>query len=192
MESAAAETAAIEHVATSAPMRTPEPVDYASYAPAKEDALTALKGALNESCSCLYVYRDFGATENHFTQKAKMFGGNGELVKNMDENWKSDPYAGRSCIRCEIGTEGKDWGGWMFLNGYLPAGETVPRLNDGKQKSAGIDLTGATELRFFAKGESGGETVEFFTAGFGYDGEWGNKLVDYPDSARSRRLALLC
>ena len=172
-------------------MRTPEPVDYASYEPAKEDALTALKGALNESRSCLYVYRDFGVTENHFTQKAKMFGSNGELVKNMDENWKSDPYAGRSCIRCEIGTEGKDWGGWMFLNGYLPAGETVPRLNDGKQKDAGMDLAGAKELRFFAKGESGGETVEFFTAGFGYDGEWGNKLVDYPDSAKKQTLGFV-
>lgn len=169
----------------------PKPMDYTVYASAKGAAAAALKGALEESRGCLYVYHDFGATENHFTQKAKMFGSNGELVKNMDENWQSNPYAGRSCIRCEIGTEGKDWGGWMFLNGYLPAGETVPRLNDGKQENAGIDLAGATELRFFAKGESGGETVEFFTAGFGYDGEWGNKLVDYPDSAKKQTLGFV-
>lgn len=173
------------------PALTPEPADYAAYTPAKDAALAALKGALDESRSCLYAYRDFGATENHFTQKAKMFGCNGELVKDMDENWQSNPYSGRSCIRCEIGTEGKDWGGWLFLNGYLPAGETVPRLNDGKQEHAGLDLTGATELRFFAKGENGGEAVEFFTAGFGYDGEWGNRLVDYPDSAKKQTLGFV-
>ena len=170
------------------PVPTPVPVDYTAYTPAKDAAVAALKGALDESRSCLYVYRDFGVTENHFTQKAKMFGSNGELVKNMDENWQSNPYSGRSCIRCEIDTEGKDWGGWLFLNGYLPAGETVPHLNDGRQENAGLDLTGATELRFYAKGESGGETVEFFTAGFGYDGEWGNQIVDYPDSAKKQTL----
>lgn len=173
------------------PVPTPEPVDYAAYTPAKEAALAALKGALDESRSCLYVYRDFGATENHFTQKAKMFGNNGGLVKDMDENWQTNPYSGRSCIRCEIGTQGEDWGGWLFLNGYLSAGETLPRLNDGKQENAGLDLTGATELRFFAKGENGGETVEFFTAGFGYDGEWGNQLVDYPDSAQKQTLGFV-
>ena len=173
------------------PVPTPVPVDYAAYTPAKDAALNALKGALEEGRSCLYVYRDFGATGNHFTQKAKMFGNNGELVKNMDENWQNNPYSGRSCIRCEIGTQNKDWGGWLFLNGYLPTGETVPRLNDGKQKNAGLDLTGATELRFFAKGENGGEMVEFFTAGFGYDGEWGNRLVDYPDSVKKQTLGFV-
>ena len=186
----AAQTAA-EPAASPEPAPTPEPVDYVAYTPAKEAALAALNGSLDESRACLYVYRDFGDTENHFTQKAKMFGRNGELVKNMDENWQGDPYSGRSCIRCEIDTEGKDWGGWLFLNGYLPAGETVPRLNDGGQEHAGLDLTGATELRFFARGENGGETVEFFTAGFGYDGEWGNRLVDYPDSAKKQTLGFV-
>lgn len=66
------------------PVPTPVLVDYVAYTPAKDAALNALKGILDESRSCLYVYRDFGATENHFTQKAKMFGSNGELVKNMD------------------------------------------------------------------------------------------------------------
>ena len=169
----------------------PEPIYYTVYIPAKNAAITALKGALDDSRACLYVYRDFGATENHFTQKAKMFGKNGELVKNMDENWQSDPYTGRSCIRCEIGTEGKDWGGWLFLNGYLPKGEIIPRLNDGRQQNAGLDLTGAAELRFFARGETGSETIEFFTAGFGYDGESGDRLVKYPDSARKQTLGFV-
>ena len=50
----------------------------------------------------------------------------------------------------------------------------------------GLDLTGATELRFMAKGDRGGEKVEFFTAGFGYDGTSGKKNVEYPDSAKKQ------
>ena len=35
-----------------------------------------------------------------------------------------------------------------------------------------------------AKGENGGERVEFFTCGFGYDGETGKQMVNYPDSCK--------
>ena len=38
--------------------------------------------------------------------------------------------AGRTCIRCSQTVRMHDWGGWMFLNGWLPEGETVPQLND--------------------------------------------------------------
>lgn len=160
--------------------------EYTEYMQAKDDAVSYLKNALDSSRGCVYVYRDFSLTENHFTQKAKIWGRNGGLVKNMDENWREGAFAGQSCIRCDIETHGEDWGGWMFLNGYLPKDETTPRLNDGNQPDAGLDLTGAAELRFYAKGENGGEVVEFFTAGFGYDGEWGNQLVKYPDSAKKQ------
>ena len=37
-----------------------------------------------------------------------------------------------------------------------------------------------------AKGDRGGEKVEFFTAGFGYDGTSGKKNVEYPDSAKKQ------
>ena len=78
----------------------------------------------------------------------------------------------------------------MFLNGYLPEGETVPRLNDGQSGGQGLDLSHAEELRFYAKGEQGGEKVEFYTAGFGHD-EWGNKIVAYPDSAKKQTLGFV-
>lgn len=162
-----------------------------AYASAKQAAVDNLLAQLDSYRHNVYVYRDYAISENHYTQKAKIFGTDEALVHDMDEDWRQDPYTGDSCIRCELEAGYRDWGGWMFLNGYLPEGETTPLLNDGTTP-AGLDLTGATELRFFAKGEQGGEVLEFFTAGYGYDGNTGQQLVDYPDSAAkvSRRITL--
>lgn len=154
-----------------------------TYRSAADAALGALEDALHSQKSCIYVYRDFGDTENHFTQKAKMAGQDASLVRDMDENWREKPDSDNSCIRCSQVTAPGDWGGWLFLNGWLPEGEVIPALNDGSMDGQGMDLSGAAALTFRARGENGGEVVEFFTCGFGYDGEWGNKTVPYPDSA---------
>ena len=176
--------------ATVAPLPTPIPT-YSEYDATKANAVNALSNRLLSCQSDVYVYQDYAETQNNFTQKAKIWGSNESLVKNMDENWTDNAFAGKSCIRCQIDTSGKDWGGWMFLNGYLPAGETQPRLNDGKQDNAGLDLSGADMLRFYARGETGAEVVEFFALGFGYDGEWGTPLVPYPDSAKKQSLGFV-
>lgn len=176
---------------TPEPTPAPEPVDYSKYDEAKAAAVEALATRLGEIRDCVYVYRESGDTWNSFTQKAKMAGQDAGRVHDMDENCTTEPYAGESCIRCRVETSGSDWGGWLFLNGYLPEGETAPQLNDGNQEDAGMDLTGAEALSFFARGENGGETVEFFTAGFGYDGEWGTRLVNYPDSAKKQTLGFV-
>ena len=172
------------------PVSEPVPADEGSagFNDAEDAALTALSDRMAEERSQVWVYRDFGMTENNFTQKAKMWGTDESLVKDMDENCTDDPYEGRSCIKCSQLTLEGDWGGWLFLNGYLPKGETVPKLNDGSTGGQGMDLTGATELKFAAKGAEGGEAVEFFTAGFGYNGETGAKTVNYPDSSQKRSL----
>ena len=151
---------------------------------AKDTALSALSSRLASERSCVWVYRDFGVTENHFTQKAKMWGIDESLVHDMDENCTDDPFGGSSCIKCSQTTAEGDWGGWLFLNGYLPEGESVPLLNDGSTGGQGVDLSGASELTFAARGENGGETVEFFTAGFGYDGATAERTAEYPDSAK--------
>ena len=163
--------------------------DEAAILNAKELAVRALTDRLSESDGELYVYKNFASSVNHYTQKAKIFGQFGGNVRDMDENWTEDAVSGSS-IRCEQDTVLSDWGGWMFLNGYLPAGETVPRLNDGLTDDQGLDLSGADSLRFFARGEQGGEKVEFFTAGFGWD-EWGNKTVPCPDSAKKHSLGFV-
>ena len=162
-----------------------------SYEKEKRAALNGLAWRTEDHRLLVYVYKDFGLTENHFTQKAKMAGKDEDLVLDMDENWTEDPFSGDSCIRCEQITQPGDWGGWLFLNGYLPEGESIPRLNDGSMDGQGLDLSGAASLSFCAKGEKGGEKVEFFTAGFGYDGETNIRTVEYPDSARKRSLGVV-
>ncbi|MDO5132832.1 MAG: hypothetical protein Q4D81_07605 [Eubacteriales bacterium] len=157
-----------------------------AYAAAKDAALSGLQSRMDQEREAVYVYKDFGLTRNHFTQKAKMTGVDESLVLDMDENWQDNPREGSSCIRCEQITREGDWGGWLFLNGYLPRGESVPLLNDGSMDGQGLDLSGADALRFYARGEHGGETVEFFTAGFGYDAKYNFTTVEYPDSARKQ------
>ena len=162
--------------------------EYRRIAASGDKALGALEDALDALESGVYVYRDFGDTENHFTQKAKMAGFDDSLVMDMDENWRENPCSGESCIRCRQIVSPRDWGGWLFLNGWLAEGETAPRLNDGSMDGQGMDLTGAKLLTFWARGERGGERVEFFTCGFGYDGQWGVSTAEYPDSARKHSL----
>ena len=163
---------------------------YDAYQPASERALGALEEALAAEYGSVYIYREFGDTGNHFTQKAKRWGTDESLAEDMNENWRENPAAGDSCIRCVQITREGDWGGWLFLNGWLAEGETVPRLNDGSMDGQGLDLTGAEALTFMARGEKGGEAVEFFTCGFGYDGERGEALVRYPDSEKKRSLGV--
>ena len=159
---------------------------YESFQPAAEKAVQALKNTLEEERRNIYVYRDFGDTENHYTQKALMAGMDASLVRDMNENWQENPYSGSSCIRCEQITHEGDWGGWLFLNGYLHEGSNVPELNDGTADGQGLDLSGAERLTFFARGERGGEQVEFFTCGFGYNSEWNVQVVPFPDSSMKR------
>ena len=161
--------------------------DYKAFRKSADKALAALENALDEQRASVYVWREAGDSQNHFTQKAKIFGSDETLVEDMDENWRENPAAGRSCIRCCQTVEKNDWGGWIFLNGWLPEGETTPQLNDGSVEGQGLDLTGTQSLTFMARGEKGGEKVEFYTCGFGRD-EKGRAVVPYPDSAEKKSL----
>ncbi|MDR1130808.1 MAG: hypothetical protein LBL15_00120 [Oscillospiraceae bacterium] len=183
----------------SAPVSTQEPEaataavpdPYAAYAPSKDAAIEYLRNRYADSRNIIYVYTDFASALNHFTQKAKIGGGNTSYIKDMQENWREDYYAGHSAIRCEVRTRGNSWGGWLFVNGYLPKGEKLPRLCFGEINGTGVNLSGARTLRFAAKGEKGGEVVEFFTAGLGYDGERDTPITPYPDSSIKRSLGFI-
>ena len=58
-----------------------EPADFR---PAADRALAALENALDEQRASVYVYRESGDSQNHFTQKAKMWGANETLIGDMD------------------------------------------------------------------------------------------------------------
>ena len=104
----------------------------------------------------------------------------------MNENCKEDPAVGKTCIKCSQTIEGNEWGGWLFLNGYSTDGDSKIKMNDGTTDDQGMDLTGATKITFYAKGEKGGEVIDFITCGFGYNGDTGLVEVNYPDSTEKQ------
>lgn len=111
------------------------------------------------------VYTDISAAGNHFVCHGKM----GDLdAVEMDGCWIEDPHRGSTCIRCVFENSGNNWGGFYFLNGVLEGEERQPKPNWGDYCEAGFDLSGATELTFWAKGQSGNEVIEFFAFGVGH------------------------
>ncbi|VAX35301.1 hypothetical protein MNBD_UNCLBAC01-1762 [hydrothermal vent metagenome] len=117
------------------------------------------------SFSPFYVFADKGSRKNHYIPSGFM--PDGKCVSFKD-TWTNDCHSGNTCLRivydvgCSRATQ--KWAGIYWLN---PA-------NNWGQRKGGFDLTGATKLTFWAKGEKGGEQIQEFTVG----GISGN----YPDS----------
>jgi len=112
-----------------------------------------------------FIYDDKGSRSNHYVPSGFM--PNGRCISFVD-SWQEKCYEGKTCIKIvyDIPCSRNDqkWVGIYWLN---------PPNNWGNRKG-GFDLTGATKLTFWAKGESGGEQIEEFRLG-GITG-------DYPDS----------
>ena len=106
----------------------------------------------------LYVFRDFNDGVNIFTQKAFM-GNNYLNIPEMEEY--AQGVSGISGIKARLNFDNHTWGGYMFLNGGLTAGSSNP-IPDLGYLPDGYDLTGASKLVFWARGETGSESVEFF------------------------------
>ena len=86
----------------------------------------------------------------------------------LDDQWKENCYSGTTCMKIvydvACSKQNQRWAGIYWLN---PA-------NNWGQRKGGFNLTGATKLSFWARGELGGERIEEFKIG----GIFG----DYPDS----------
>jgi hypothetical protein len=108
-----------------------------------------------------YVYSDRSSMSNHFVPSGYM-GDYGDI--KYDGVSKDNPYLGDSCIKFTYSgkaTQGAYWGGVYWLN---PA-------NNWGSVDAGFDLSRATKLTFWARGEKGGERIEEFKIG-GIMGEY--------------------
>jgi hypothetical protein len=127
------------------------------------------------------VYDDLGSSGNHFHAFAAI--PNERALVRISGGFTENPHSGATAIRTELdpATPG-GFGGFYFLNGVLPPGETSPRLNFGTVPNAGINLQGATALTFWARGSRGRERVQFFVAGVGWNPDNGMRIVLYPDS----------
>lgn len=68
----------------------------------------------------------------------------------FDDCWKESPRSGESCVKVTF-SDARGWGGIAWQS---PA-------NNWGDEEGGIDLTGAKKLTFWARGDKGGEMVEF-------------------------------
>jgi hypothetical protein len=91
-----------------------------------------------------------------------------DLTLNM--NWKENPHSGETCIRFTYNAKGSrycDMAGVMWQN---------PANNSG-EIDGGLNLTGASNVTFWARGEKGKELIDAFT--------FGGTIGPYPDSDKA-------
>lgn len=110
------------------------------------------------------VYSDDGAKDNHFIPSGWM-GDYGDLKVNIA--WKEGAHSGKSCIKITYTAKMTQGAGWTGTYWQQPS-------NNWGDKKGGFNLTGASKLTFWAKGDKGGEKISEFKMG-GITGE-------YPDS----------
>ena len=152
---------------------------------ANNAAYTFLAKVMDRYHSSFDVYSDADAAGNHFSYRGKM-PGDAAFLPPMDESYPNAPHTGLTSIQCRFLSQGTNYGGWYFMNGVLEGSETFPKENWGTYPKAGFDLSGATTLTFWARGESGGERVEFFAFGVGRNPDTGQPVTPYPDSSPKR------
>jgi len=102
-----------------------------------------------------YVFADRSFSKNHFIPSGWM-GDYGDL--RIDTGSKENPYLGDTCLKITYSgqaTQGARWAGMCWQH---PA-------NNWGNVDAGYDLSRATKLTFWARGEKGGERIEEFKIG---------------------------
>ncbi len=132
------------------------------------------------------VYEDVASAGNHFVHPAMMLGDLDPAGLLADDAWTEQPNTGATCIKYGFLGSGNDWGGFYRMHGVLQGEDVSPQPNWGIEPDAGIDLTGATRIEFWVRGEQGGEQVEFFALGVGRDPLTGEPIETYPDSSPKR------
>ncbi len=94
-------------------------------------------------------------------------------VMKMDNTWKENPARGKTCIKFTFDADA-GWGGIAW--------QDPP--NDWGKEAGGYDLTGAKVLRFKARGDVGGEQVDF---GYGLI----DKKEPYYDTAKDSKKGIV-
>lgn len=120
---------------------------------AVSEAATAIQPA--SAFPPFYVYQDKGS-KNRYTASGYMPTGD---CLSIDDGWQYDVKEGKTCLRVVYdiicSKEGRKWAGVYWQN---------PADNWGSRKG-GYNVTGASRLVFWAKGEMGGERIEEFRTG---------------------------
>ncbi|MBI5589471.1 MAG: hypothetical protein HY881_03200 [Deltaproteobacteria bacterium] len=141
-------------------------------------SVTYLSKVQDQFHTTFNVYSDAYAAGNHFAARGML-----NSAPVMQENWSIAQHSGSTCIRCEFKSSTSPWGGWYMMNGVLQGTASSPSENWGDTPNAGMDLSGATQITFWAKGDKGGERAEFFALGIGRNSSTGLAEKPYPDSS---------
>lgn len=102
-----------------------------------------------------YVYTDSFNKKNHFIPSGWM-GDFGDIKFN--NKWRKKVKSGKTCIKIKYTGEKKQGAGWAGMYWQNPA-------NNWGTSLGGFNLTGAKKLFVYARGEKGGEAVEFKLGG---------------------------
>ncbi len=107
------------------------------------------------------VYTDRSSVKNHFIPSGWM-GDYGDM--KLDVGSKEDPYSGDTCIKIFYNGKGAQGARWAGIYWQNPA-------NNWGTVDGGFDLSKATKVVFWARGDKGGERIEEFKVG-GIMGEY--------------------
>ena len=111
-----------------------------------------------------YVYGDANSPQNHGSPSLWL-GDFRDIILNL--NCKDNPYSGDSCLEITYTAEGSKYAYWAGMLWQNPS-------NNAGEIDAGLDLSGAKKLTFWARGEEGGEIIDAF--------KLGGTLGAYPDT----------
>ena len=133
------------------PIPPPPPPPPTQEAASIAAAIAFAEELMDRDHSHFRVYEDVSSPGNHFVALAKIPDGNVNVTANG--TWISNPHSGATAFQFVLGAG--EQGGYYFQNGVLPAGAASPLVNFGTVADSGVDLTGATRLEFWARGETG-------------------------------------
>lgn len=102
-----------------------------------------------------YVFADRSSAGNHFIPSGWM-GDHGDI--KIENGSKEDPYLGDTCVKITYSAKASQGARWAGMYWQNPP-------NNWATVDAGFDLSKATKLSFWARGEKGGERIEEFKLG---------------------------
>lgn len=101
------------------------------------------------------VYTDGRSPDNHYIPSGYM-GDRSDIT--LDTSSFDNPHSGTTCIKTVYTNDISQGARWAGVYWQSPA-------NNWGEKKGGFDLTGATKLSFWARGEYGNERIEEFKIG---------------------------
>jgi hypothetical protein len=112
-----------------------------------------------------YVFADEDDIRNNYYPSGWV--GDYDAIRRL--SWEDNAHAGKNCLRFKYTGRTPQGAGWAGVHWQNP-------VNNWGDVEGGLDLTGASRLSFWARGEKGGETIVRLGIG-GVGGE-------YPDSCK--------